>query len=39
MTGAYQKYSLVIDNVNKLVWLALMVHWLSEGTKIVDIFK
>jgi len=35
----YKIYTLVIDNIIKLVWLALMIHWLADGTKIVDIFK
>jgi hypothetical protein len=35
----YKAYTLAIDNINKLVWLALMIHWLADGTKIVDIFK
>ena len=32
-------YTLVVDNIIKLVWLALMLHWLIEGTKVADIFK
>jgi len=35
----YKAYILAIDNINKLVWLVLMLHWLADGTKIVDIFK
>jgi hypothetical protein len=35
----YQKYTLIIDNISKLIWIALMLTWLYNGTKIVDIFK
>jgi len=35
----YKIYTLVIDNIIKLVWLALMIHWFVDGTKIADIFK
>jgi len=35
----YKNYTIIIDNINKLVWLALMSTWLVEGTKVTDIFK
>ena len=35
----YKTYTLVIDNITKLVWLALMIHWLSDGVKLTDILK
>ena len=35
----YQKYTFVIDNISKIVWLSLMITWLIDGTKIIDIFK
>jgi hypothetical protein len=35
----YQKYTIVIENISKIVWLILMLHWLSDGFKVSDIFK
>ena len=35
----YETYTLIIDNVIKIVWLVLMIHWLTDGTKVSDIFK
>ena len=35
----YKAYSLIVDNVIKIVWLTLMLHWLTDGTKVGDIFK
>jgi hypothetical protein len=35
----YKIYTLTIDNITKLVWLALMLHWLSDGTKLIDLLK
>ena len=35
----YKIYTLVIDNVIKLVWLTLMIYWLIDSTKMLDIFK
>ena len=35
----YKIYTLVIDNIIKLVLLDLMLHWLTDGTKITDLFK
>jgi hypothetical protein len=32
-------YTFIIDNVIKLVWLALMIHWLFDGVKITDLIK
>ena len=35
----YKVYTLAVDNITKLVWLALMLHWLSDGVKITSLFK
>ena len=35
----YKIYTLVIDNITKIVWLVLMLHWLSDGVKITDLIK
>ena len=35
----YETYTLIIDNVIKIVWLALMFKWLRDDTKVSDICK
>jgi len=35
----YKVYTLIIENISKLLWLALMIHWLLDGKQYGDIFK